>query len=349
MMTDLDSNQRAARIREILAEICMHESLREFPNLLEDLKHFADGISRWMGPVWDSHQCTIDPADADRRGSSIGCYPFTSAIYPWPLENGLPLAPLMQLNLDQICKTTEFDFGSGLLQVWLPSRNCEGEVQLLIRNIPSASLVEELSSIPEDYELKDDLRRYPWKLNLQNPDPEFSAKMSDEEKDFHLKWGRIGFDWSIYNLDLVDQSTDFSSKNVFLPGQIKGWDRKDGSSLPSDCYLIDQGLILYLEVYHQEFANKYGNVLYEKWIDELYRLSSSLTEDYGDLVPWPSWIDYEAHGEFDWLGDGWLPIYEFEGPLTESCDYSDTHQVFFRSGKSGFEYFGIGIRGNYGL
>lgn len=48
--------------------------------------------------------------------------PWTSSSYPWPLgENGAPLGPILQLNLDLISQMTNRECGSGLLQVFMPS------------------------------------------------------------------------------------------------------------------------------------------------------------------------------------------------------------------------------------
>jgi hypothetical protein len=50
--------------------------------------------------------------------------PWTSGSYPWPLgENGAPLGPILQLNLNLISLMTDRQCGSGLLQIFMPSHS----------------------------------------------------------------------------------------------------------------------------------------------------------------------------------------------------------------------------------
>ena len=341
-MIDLSSKQRAARIREIFAEICNHKSVREIPLLLECIQDFRDTMFRWMGPVWDGVQRPAEPGQVDRHGSSIGGYPFTSTQYPWPLEDGLPLAPMLQLNLDQIRETTGLNFGSGLLQAWLPSRDVWGGVQLNMRSIPSTALAKEPSEIPEDHELIEARRTKAWKFNLQISDPDWLDKPDDEELKFHHHWGAIGFDWTLSNGERFSSSRGQESldSNLYLPCEIKEWKKQGGCSLPPD-ERIERELRFILQEDNEELEGDLDEEFGEEWIEELNELCGH--GKWGSLQPWPQTFWCSDGDEFTWFDEGWMPLFSFDGPMEKMC-VEDAYQIYYRVGDSGFEYVGVGGR-----
>ncbi|MEH6626556.1 MAG: hypothetical protein V7739_08930 [Motiliproteus sp.] len=95
------------------------------------------------------------PSAINRLGSLINGPIFTCAGYEWPMcERGYPRVPILQIDLDLVCKKTTVDLGGGLLQ-WFESSNELG----FFRTIPQALVnVESLLPIP-DFPEKSDLQQ----------------------------------------------------------------------------------------------------------------------------------------------------------------------------------------------
>lgn len=55
-----------------------------------------------------------------RKTDMIGGYPYTSEFHPWPTwkEDGLPMQPIAQIDLDRAGDLLGVDFGSGIAQIW---------------------------------------------------------------------------------------------------------------------------------------------------------------------------------------------------------------------------------------
>ncbi len=109
----------------ILAAECDEDVLEGFAERLE--------AAAWGYPCKIE---LINPHDIDRLGDFMIGPAYTSTEYPWPTdEDGAPMAPLLQLNLERASALGNIDLGSGLLQVWMPDRKCAPEDQYL-RVIP---------------------------------------------------------------------------------------------------------------------------------------------------------------------------------------------------------------------
>jgi len=74
-----------------------------------------------------------------------GGFPFTSAFWPWPSnEQGSAMHFLAQVNLDRASSLLGHNFGSGLLQIWMPYYD-DTEV-IISRVIPSGDLSNNLDT-----------------------------------------------------------------------------------------------------------------------------------------------------------------------------------------------------------
>ena len=83
---------------------------------------FLSRLCRVIRPQFEASFTACELPKLDRTRSMLHGIPWTSASYPWPLgENGAPLGPILQLNLDQISLMSNRQCGSGLLQVFMPS------------------------------------------------------------------------------------------------------------------------------------------------------------------------------------------------------------------------------------
>jgi hypothetical protein len=72
----------------------------------------------------------IDPLVVDRLGSMFGCWPFTSAKYPWPKSlDGEPLPPFLQIELEKLSVILGKKLGNGLLQIW--ANHIQNEIRVI--------------------------------------------------------------------------------------------------------------------------------------------------------------------------------------------------------------------------
>jgi hypothetical protein len=268
---------------------------------------------------------SVKAAEADRTGSSVGGYPYTSEAYPWPTTpEGLPLAPLLQLDLDEIEKTTGNNCGEGLLQAWLPDRSCWEEFQPLMRVIPRSAIKSDvpLTEKPTDTEAEAEMQKTGFGFETSEK-PDLDA-MSNEERDFHNNWCWIGFDWTLARHDYETWAP---------PTQIVGWQLSDGLNLP-DWYdlrdLLDE---------------QYGEIMDSRpeisaLVNELRELIEKLPRDNGDLIFWPS-----KFNDFpEWASLGWNPLFTFRGPHEDGWAASDEYRIFWKRNSSGFDYEGVGYR-----
>jgi hypothetical protein len=85
-----------------------------------------------------------------RLDDMVGGFPFTCELFPWPKDgdSGKVMQPIFQVNLKNASELLQFDFGSGLLQVWgtVPSSK-----PLFLRVIPEDNLSDTVSNyFPEN-------------------------------------------------------------------------------------------------------------------------------------------------------------------------------------------------------
>ena len=123
---------------------------------LDDLKKLRE-----VKQVWSLDLTALEDFDINRANNIIGGKPFTTEANPWIVDDeGNPLYPLIQLNLEQISNLTGTDFGTGLLQVWI-NINVDGENWKFLRRSLVNSL---LSSSNYGKYLSTENKKYPtWK------------------------------------------------------------------------------------------------------------------------------------------------------------------------------------------
>jgi hypothetical protein len=68
-----------------------------------------------------------------RKTDMIGGYPYTSELHPWPKweEDGLPMQPIAQIDLDRTGHILGVDFGSGIAQIWTRLTRTEEELDAI--------------------------------------------------------------------------------------------------------------------------------------------------------------------------------------------------------------------------
>lgn len=109
--------------RMILSTVrCFQTTWPNYPELMREIKDFAAYHPTGWEPVYET---ITDTGDDHRKGNLVFAHLFTSIDYPWPYLDGIPLAPLLQLDLrsvhskskqsHQLDVLPEMD---GLLQVW---------------------------------------------------------------------------------------------------------------------------------------------------------------------------------------------------------------------------------------
>ena len=89
----------------------------------------------------------------NRLGEVIKGPIYTSEEFPWPEASGLPMAPLIQLDLRKSSEIGGIELGDGLLQVWMPHKAIT--TPLFIRVVPRA--YTDLSKLTPTVTLPDEL------------------------------------------------------------------------------------------------------------------------------------------------------------------------------------------------
>ena len=283
------------------------------------LEEAIDGLSSCVVPRYVPVLRHVPSNRLDRKGSLIGGCAFCSNAYPNPEVEGEPMAPLVQLDLDDIKLTTGVRVGSGLIQVWLPRDLWGQEMTSYVRNVPRdiVSKTKRLRrcikpKIPPHIE-----------HGCEDVDPallEVIDPAAAEKLRYDIRYfgGTAGFDWGE-----VEQSVGP------MPKQIDGW-RKNGYVLPAfDEFDIDKwvndrpglgGVIRSL----QQAADMAEQ--------ETRRKLALFEDDSADLSLSKHWPDEPPS-----VIDGWRPLLSFFGPI--SYDSQDDHVLFYRTRGDDFEYW----------
>lgn len=159
----------------------------------------------------------------NRCKSLLGGFPFVSVNHPWPLceKSGLPMQPILQIDMKEAGQTLGDDFEPGLLQLWTVVGE-EDDLSmlatddlLLLRYIPVSDLQTDLiSEFPENYFL------LPGKLHLI--DAAIKSAFPNMEEDM-LNGKIIQWNNSQVMLPLPDLvSLDDSENNRILFNEVFG-------------------------------------------------------------------------------------------------------------------------------
>jgi hypothetical protein len=116
-------------------------SSQEAPAEYQDLMRMMDYLQQKFAATWPDGKGQINDllrvlqsgcwafnpkttpkirSDIDRFGNVILGPLFSSKEFPWPWDADAPMAPLLQINLEEAGELGNIDLGKGLLQVWLP-------------------------------------------------------------------------------------------------------------------------------------------------------------------------------------------------------------------------------------
>lgn len=92
--------------------------------------------------TWDPVLESRHPKEIDRVGEILLGPVFASAKHPWPEDDGAPMIPLLQLDLEKASKTGGIDLGKGLLQAFVAINDTLGQ-SIHIRTIDRADVTAE--------------------------------------------------------------------------------------------------------------------------------------------------------------------------------------------------------------
>lgn len=313
----------AAKFVRILRRAKLHVDPRS-KKLIKGIDYLIAAVTPRFEPIMKH----VAPEELDRRGSLIGGCPFTSRNYPTPRNEykfrgvNEPMAPLVQLNLDDIWRATGKTFGSGLLQLWLPGKSYGENLSTPCRVVPRLSAVRTKRLVPCAKRLN------PYYLEemggasdrseldiLRAVDPE-AAQQQENEMEYFDALG--GFDWGGSRLGL--RRRDSLTAKGRAPQQIVGW-KSMGWVLPHDCDVeevlesvdSDTEWEAAVELARADEKCNYG--LCEVNADSS---QNSLNDKYS-------------------LWNGWLPLFSFQGPFANgSC--SDNQTIVYRKKGKKFEY-----------
>ena len=149
-----------------------------------------------------------------RKANLLGGYPFTSGEYPWPLTDGsgLPMQPIIQIDLLDASRILSWNLGGGLLQVWgrvdsdRKRANANKNPLVMLRLIPAENMS---SNLYDDF--PDEL---PWALdkidiNSDAPCPIFYEPPEQMRVGSVIKWIGLGDMWELRFSLSFDTDVDF--------------------------------------------------------------------------------------------------------------------------------------------
>lgn len=204
-------------------------------------------------------------SNLNRLGNLLGGYPYTSEAYAWPInDHGQPLFPLIQINLDEVNRLANENFGDGLLQVWLDTNDFD--LPSLVRVIDEKDLADSITSPSFDSSVFNDVDTWTQvcaSFSLAPGGvmcPDFSA---------YLIESKVGRDLSEDEIDIIDQIAEISDGNDFRnfdEDWLLGFPDK-GSGSPANRYdPAPENFFQFKTPKTFSMANvsSYGNLFYER-------------------------------------------------------------------------------------
>lgn len=226
----------------------------------------ALSVLRGVKPVWSLDLVTLEDFENTRTQNIIGGRPFTSEQCPWPVDaEGIPLYPLIQLNLEQISNLTGNDFGSGLLQVWINIQDDDNWMTNVVRVIE----LDEMHAPPTPVEFNS---------HEINPKGEFS-------EGFSISFSSLGYmcsNWEGWQLEcnsdrsfsheeeeLIHKIELIAAKNNYtaMSGDWLLGFPDNGSGSPAGSYSPEPENLIQFASYKSfplVAISKYANVFYSK-------------------------------------------------------------------------------------
>ncbi len=128
--------------------------------------------------AWEPITTLMEDEKIDRLGEVVMGPIFTSKDHPWPEEGGFPMAPLIQLNLENASKLGSVNLGEGLLQVWMPHKAVTKPlfIRVVPRQLISTDKLTPLIEIPADMDPLQ-IREETWNFDLEKSEPSLAIQI----------------------------------------------------------------------------------------------------------------------------------------------------------------------------
>ena len=297
-------------------------------------------------PRYKASLKSVSPEQLDRRGSLIGGAPFLSKEYPVPKKTAaapagnkkVPMAPLLQLDLEEVSKIADEDLGDGLLQLWMrcgqwgTANDGDSEIRIIPRK--DVTKTKTLLDLPErsaNADLDAKLAEIA-PLNKRTP-KKYTDALETIRFEHHWDGGLEGFDWtlSVFAEEIDSFKPDESAASL----QIVGWE-PDGFTIPLDWefWYVDR-----------EYRHKYPDGLED---ETDFKTIEEITSRHGFHAPLCSLfeLDPQFSNTVIFVLDKppidrsrlWRPLIAFAGPLSGAGFVQDQHMLFYRRKTSRFEF-----------
>lgn len=195
---------------------------------------FDEGKRAKLRKFLESHRAFAIPkyhpqdrsSESHRRGSLLGGFPFTSKKHPWPLTDGggLPMQPVIQIDLVDAAPILGLSLGTGLLQIWgrVDSNRDQAmdqtkdwyNSQVLMRLIPTEDLGDDL-----DYDCPyvTYCETSEFELEADAPQPIFPDVPDEMKVGSVIRWIGVGCMWQHpLKLDFESDTDDYDlTESVF--------------------------------------------------------------------------------------------------------------------------------------
>ena len=221
---------------------------------------------REVKSVWRLDLTDLENFESTRADNIIGGRPFTTEKNPWLVDDeGNPMYPLIQLNLEKISNLTGIDFGTGLLQVWI-NINIDGENWM--NNVVRVIDLDEMDELPTAVEFNS---------SEINPSGEYSEGLAISFTSI----GHMCSSWEGWQLvfkpdrsaskeeeEIIRKIEDCTSKNSYI-SLSKDWllgfpDR--GSGAPAGSYIPEPKNFIQFatpESFPNVSIGRLGNIFYD--------------------------------------------------------------------------------------
>ena len=135
--------------------VALQDEARRIREAYADDDFFRDNLSRVeeverTAPAWLIQTRKVATSEANRNFSMLTGPMFTCEEFPWPLDSGLPMASLIQVDLRALTKLKGLPFGDGLLQVFIAPSGLNWEVRTVPRLVVEMSIATALPEFNSD-------------------------------------------------------------------------------------------------------------------------------------------------------------------------------------------------------
>ena len=148
-----ESSEETAAIETTIASL--QSDARRLWEAYKDDEYFRDNLFmiaevERAAPAWTLITRKVKTAEANRKLSMLTGPFFACEEYPWPSDNGMPMASLVQLDLRVASKLRQLPLGDGLLQVFIRPDAGNWEVRSIPRQVVETAALTELPTFDEN-------------------------------------------------------------------------------------------------------------------------------------------------------------------------------------------------------